>query len=179
MNTNRIDDDRLEKELQHLFDSTAQAPDRMIVNRLLVKCEEIPARGRGVSFLRRAFSGFFQHSSLRIMVPAAAIGLAVFLGVVRWHPDTIFPADQGTSIVALHVEKPTPHSAGSGKARLDDSTTALELTDPLAGLDSDWDAEDDALALLDPPHMVFDDVDASTWSKIYGQMLNEKDSKSF
>ncbi len=64
--------------------------------------------------------------------------------------------------------------ADAGEAQTEQADEVLIPADPLAVLDGDLDGDTDDLALLDPPHMAYDNVDDSVWLAVYDNVIQNK-----
>lgn len=155
-----------ELELQRVFDATSDTLGTAGLSRLAARAAEIPeTEPVSRSWLSRLLRG-------RGLLPAAAVAtMAGVLALVLW----LAPSSGETDIAQpalVAMAAVTPGGAGGAPTPAGDEVAIVE-TDPLAGLDPDWEV-DDSLALLDPPHLAYTNVDDSVWLEIYGEMLGEK-----
>jgi len=165
-------DEELEKSLKGLFDETTRTADDAALDRMLAAALEIPGRRR--SLWQRLLAAWPRAGWIALPV-AAVTALVLALGLPS-HPED--GGTRGTPVAMLSTSASrsatNPGAGETGAVQGTDTEVAVVPADPLAALDTDIDPIEDDMALLDPPHMAFDNVDDSVWLAVYDEVLDGK-----
>ncbi len=160
-----------EQDLKRLFDATSRTAGDDTLDRMLSRAMEIPSHRP--SWWRRIVDQAPRGGW--IAVPLAAVAaLLLVLGV----DSMVDPGHPAATPVAMlkTVAGAGGGAASAGTTNTPDAASGADLVpaDPLAALDSDFNPLEDDSALLDPPHMAFDNVGDSVWLAVYQEVLENR-----